>query len=174
LSIERNGILLKAMSFDHLETVRNWRNSKLVRSNMIFKNMISEEQQLNWFRNLDTDCNIYMVIHVDRKPIGVCNLKNIDWNQGVGEGGIFIGEPDFLNSTVPIKVVMLFLDYLFNRKDLSKIILKILKSNRASRKFVVGFGAELIAEHTEHYEMIIAAESFAKCGLQNRYAFDAE
>ena len=79
--IERYGITLKSLGVEDLETVRVWRNSDLVRPYMFYQEIISKSEQESWFSKLEPLNDFYFIIEYKQKPIGLINLKNIDWQE---------------------------------------------------------------------------------------------
>jgi len=53
------GIDFKRLSPDNLETVRCWRNSEDVRPYMQYQKIISPDEHLKWYQELDDKTNFY-------------------------------------------------------------------------------------------------------------------
>lgn len=170
MKIESGSIALRLLVDSDLEQVRKWRNSEAVRTNMIYQDYITRESQLAWFLGLDKKCNLYYVIELNGIPVGVCNLKDIDWCKSVGEGGVFIGETSCLNTTVPVKSILLFLNYLFFSCNIRTVTLRIRKENVVSKKIVEAFGATLITDEKECHQMAIIKDAFVACDLRKRFS----
>lgn len=69
----------------------------------------------------------------DGKPIGVIQLKDIDWNAMKRELGYFI-DKDYENKGIMSRCIITLLDQTFNEQDLNKVFLRIDIKNTASRK----------------------------------------
>ncbi len=127
--IAKYGITLERLSLDDLELVRNWRNADHVRLNMKFQHLISTEMQLNWFSNLDINCNYYFIIKDKAKKIGIVNLKEIDWLLNEAEAGIFIGELDYLNTVFPMLATICIMEFAFDELKINTLKAKIASNN---------------------------------------------
>src|SRR5215469_8031030 len=88
--IEKYGLTLIRLKEEHLEMVRKWRNSDYVRNKMIFREYITPEMQLEWFRKINNDSNYYFIVEYQNKQVGLVNIKDIA--DGVGESGFFLAK----------------------------------------------------------------------------------
>jgi len=92
--IEKFNIRLRSLCESDLEQVRKARNSDFIREKMIFREFISTERQLSWYRSLNPANDIYMVIEYDGKPRGMINVKNINYQNDESESGLFFWDHD--------------------------------------------------------------------------------
>ncbi|MFT5021221.1 MAG: UDP-4-amino-4,6-dideoxy-N-acetyl-beta-L-altrosamine N-acetyltransferase [Polaribacter sp.] len=160
MRIERYGISLKTVSFEDLETVRNWRNSDLVRPYMFYRKIISPQEQENWFLKLDPLTNFYFIICHNDVQIGVCNIRDIDWEKGHCEGGVFVGEEKYFNSSVPIRAVLTACEYWFNFLAIEKVSISILMGNDVAVKFNRMLGAKEISNSSGLISMTLSKDDF--------------
>jgi len=173
LKLERYGISLRSVRAEDIETVRTWRNSDLVRPYMFYQKIISEQDQKRWFSKLNPLDNFYFIISHNDVQIGVCNIRDIDWEQGHCEGGIFVGEERFLNSSVPIRAVLTACEYWFNFLSIEKVSISILRGNSVAVKFNKMLGAEEVSNSDGLISMILTREAFNQETLIRRKQFDA-
>ncbi|HLU86690.1 MAG TPA: GNAT family N-acetyltransferase [Taishania sp.] len=122
------GLELKPLSLETLELVRNWRNDELVLQFMQFKHYISQEEQLNWFRTLNDA--YYFVIYEHETPLGLINIKKIDYEEFSGEAGLFIGNKTFKGTGVALGASVLLLDFAFDRLELRTVGATMHKQNK--------------------------------------------
>jgi RimJ/RimL family protein N-acetyltransferase len=141
LKISQYGIELRSMQASDLEMVRLWRNSDQVRTNMQYQKIISKEEQNNWFNAVDPQLSMYLIIRYGGTPVGVCNVRDIDWNGSLGEGGVFIGEKKYLRTTIPVRAILCATDYFCNLLRIQHINVKIIKQNTISVRFNKMLGA---------------------------------
>lgn len=139
----RYGIELESLKADHLEMVRLWRNQDYIRQNMEFKGLLSRADQQKWFKQLDPDKNLYWVIRFNDYPIGLVHIKNIDVENGVGEAGVFIGEPSFLQMPQPMLAIMFMMEIAFYGIELKQLKAKIHSDNEVAKRFNLELGYEL-------------------------------
>ncbi len=143
MQISRYGIMLENLKPEHLEMVRLWRNQDFVRSNMQFQELLCRQDQEKWFSSLNPQTNLYWVIHFNEYPIGLIHIKNIDLKNGVGEAGVFIGEPSFLEMPQPMLAILFMMElafYLFRLKELQA---KIRSGNTHAIRFNKQLGYQL-------------------------------
>ena len=100
--IEKYNIRLRSLNTPDLEMVREARNSDYIRSRMMYQNIISPEQQLQWYRSLDPAGDVFMIIEYGEKPRGMINVKNIDYKNDSSESGVFFWDKEVLQSFVPV------------------------------------------------------------------------
>lgn len=137
---------LVPLTEEKLELVRRWRNSEPVRKQMEFQDEITPEMQRRWFESINNDRNSYTLIVYNGKEVGMNSLKNIDHAAKSAEGGIFIADPDCLNTPVPIMASLLRLDYCFETLGLEVIYGKTAEDNINAKRLNAAFGYEPI-EH---------------------------
>ncbi|MEM9023031.1 MAG: GNAT family N-acetyltransferase [Bacteroidota bacterium] len=125
MRIERYGLHLETLKAAHLEQVRQWRNADHVRTHMDHQEPIGLQAQQRWFVQLDPGNNLYLIISVADTPIGVVNLKAIDWTRSVGEAGIFIGSLAHLNTTYPMLAVLALMDLAFYWLQMQRLRAKV-------------------------------------------------
>ena len=133
-----HGITLVQLENKHLEIMRLWRNSSFVRVNMLNPKVISSEEHLNWFTNLDTNKNFHFIIENKNKWLGSCSIKLIDNNSA--EGGIFMAEDDKSASLLPVKAICILYDWAFGILGVDCIEAKIIQKNKRAINFNKGLG----------------------------------
>src|SRR5687768_9562707 len=102
LILEQYGIRLSRVQKKDIEMIRKWRNQKCVSDFMEYKKHISRWAQWLWFRKINNKLNYYFIIEFEGKKIGVINAKNYNPELGFAEGGIFIGDQEYLGSFVSV------------------------------------------------------------------------
>ncbi len=157
LSADGYGVALVPLTRDKLELVRRWRNMECVSRFMEFRDEITPEMQREWFESVDNENNHYFVVTCGGKEVGLSNIKNIDREAGTGEAGIFIADPDCLNSPVPILVSICGLDFCFERLGLKEVYIKTADGNTSARRLNAALGYEPVGEAGEggfrHYKL---------------------
>lgn len=129
MEIHFKEITLKRISKEDIEMLRNWRNQKNVVENMFFQEEISKGMQKKWFNSLNEETDFYFEIIFQNKPIGLINMKAIDWNTKTGEAGLFIAVEKFRNTPLAIYSSLALLKYFFEKKQLEKIVAKVKAEN---------------------------------------------
>lgn len=157
MKVFKYGITLERLKEKDIELVRQWRNSDPVRLNMEYREIISEEQQKEWFKSVNNLQNNYLLIHYKGEKIGLLNDKNIDWENRTSESGLFLGQTEYYNTFVPYFISIAGIELNFHFLQWSKQYAHILRSNVNAIKFNAELGYYLIPgqDNTENqlYEM---------------------
>lgn len=157
---------------DDLELVRLWRNSPLISQYMEYRQYITPEMQQEWFRSINNEFNLYLIIEYEYKKIGLINAKNIDWNEARIEGGIFFWEEDVYSTPIPAFVSILFAELMIRILRL-KIYAHVLKSNDRAIRYNMQLGFELCPgqDNVENQEYILTPEKYLEKSSKLRKAF---
>jgi RimJ/RimL family protein N-acetyltransferase len=156
--LEGYGIRLIRLCEEHIEMVRQHRNSEQIRQFMEYRDHITSEMQLAWFKSIDTIENNYFVIEVDDKFIGLINGAQIDWEKGeTGSGGIFIWELNYWETAVPVSASLLLTDtsVLFG---LDRSYVKILAENKKAIAFNKQLGYVLMPDQESEVNQLYVLE----------------
>lgn len=141
MKVQRYGLVLETMSEQHLEMIRLWRNQDYIRFRMQFQKVLSSEDQLQWFHELNAQSNLYWVIRNADYPIGLVHIKNMDTESG--EAGIFVGEPSFLDTAQPMLAILMMMEIAFYIVGLTRLRAKIHHENHKAIRFNKDLGYEL-------------------------------
>ena len=69
-------VVLHEVTQSDIELIRQWRNDPNVSQYMLSQDIISQKQQLAWFKNIQLDTSQqHFVIHYKGIPIGVANIR---------------------------------------------------------------------------------------------------
>ena len=141
-TLENYDIKLTRLSRDKIEMVRNWRNDPNISRYMLFRDYITQEMQQQWFDSINNEKNLYYIVEYKTNEIGLINVKDIDYDEGIGEGGIFIADEAFQNTDIAYRAHILLFDYVFEEFGLSAIISEILESNKRAIRFAEFLGSK--------------------------------
>lgn len=144
--LNKFGLEFRSLSTEMLDMVRIWRNADHVRMQMHYQDFISVHQQMEWFKFLDVSTNLYFVFIENEIPIGLANLKNIEWESRTAEAGIFIGDINYLNSFIPVTAAICLLDFAFDILQLKLIKAKIKADNQKAISFNLQLGYSYLEE----------------------------
>ncbi|MFT5780249.1 MAG: RimJ/RimL family protein N-acetyltransferase [Crocinitomicaceae bacterium] len=157
--IRKYGIELRSLTVSDLEQVRGWRNDPFVRERMFFQDEITQEDQKRWFSQLD-DSSQYYIIVFDEVPIGVINVKSIDWKLRTGEAGIFIGVEEYRNSFVSMLAILCMMDAYFDAFDFTKLTAIIRADNVSAKRFNLDLGYQIDHEDAERIGVHITPSAY--------------
>src|SRR5215510_89076 len=111
MRFSRFGLTLEKLQHQHLELVRQWRNSDRVLPYMRYRKLIQPEDQLRWFHALDPATNWYFIAQIRDVPFALFHIKNIDWKQECGESGGFVGNQEFIARPEPAQATLALMDF---------------------------------------------------------------
>jgi UDP-4-amino-4,6-dideoxy-N-acetyl-beta-L-altrosamine N-acetyltransferase len=160
--VSKYGIILKRLTEEDLELLRNWRNDPKIVKQMNYKEYITPEMQQKWYSGINNRHNYYFIIVVDGKKIGLANLKDIDYNHKIMEAGLFIYDDDYLGTLVPFQVVLAKYDFGFLDLGMETCFGHVLRSNTNAIRFNASLGYELKPgqENEEHQLYILTKERY--------------
>jgi RimJ/RimL family protein N-acetyltransferase len=175
--IRKYGLELQSLQSKDLEMVRQWRNSENVRKYFEFQKIISEKEQIEWYASLDLKTNVYCIIHHEGIACGVVSLKEIDWQTGLAEAGVFMGSEIYVKAYIPVVAVIILMEMAFDILDLKLLRAKIHEENTDAIKFNRALGYQKFSKHqfsrfenfrVDAHQFHLCAQSFKKT-LQKRY-----
>ena len=115
---------------EHLEIMRNWRNSKEVKTHMYTDTCITPQQQEKWYKNIKArNDERHWVITSNGDPVGVVNLKDIDFHHKTAEWAFYIGNTEHRNTGAATLIEYKLLEYVFLEMKLHKLNCAVLDFN---------------------------------------------
>ncbi|KAF5033992.1 hypothetical protein DSECCO2_600860 [anaerobic digester metagenome] len=169
--IEKYNIRLRSLNMHDLEMVRGARNSDFIRSRMMYREIISPEQQLQWYRSLDAAADVFMIIEYDGKPRGMINVKNIDYTNDSSESGVFFWDKEVLNSFVPVMTSWLAAESGYLLLGGQQTLIHVLKNNKNAIEFNQGQGYRIIQDAGDVVLMRQTKSSFSQATLSDRMKY---
>ncbi len=164
MKIESNGIMIERLQKKDIELVRQWRNSTEVRNHMNFRDYITPEMQEKWFDSINNFNNFYFIIHYKGRKVGLGNIKNVDWKEGLGEAGIFIVDKKLLGSILPVVGALSLSSLVFDIFNFTKLLAQIRRENNRAKKFNRIFGYKMVKGEEEKVSQLhlLSKEDFKK------------
>ena len=153
LVLTNYGVTLRGLTHDKIEMLRLWRNDPKISQYMFYREYITPEMQEKWFANLDKEKNYYFFIVIEDKPIGVVNLKDVDFEQKIGEPGIFIYEDEFMNGDVSFRSCLALMDFAFYTLGLKCLRGHIVPDNKRAVRFNKAFGYYVSNSETNEWSL---------------------
>lgn len=155
MRIIRYGITLSRLTEDRIETVRKWRNEPSIRNFMEFREYITPQMQLKWFRSLVPLNDFYFIIEYHNEPVGLIHTAHIDWEKKTGDAGLFIRKDELLGTHVPVLASLSMVDFFFSFCNLETITAKVMEENQVAIKYNMSLGfkpTEIVTgEHFRRY-----------------------
>lgn len=130
--IKKYGLELSRLKKDDIEMVRRFRNEAYIRDFMVYRETITPAQQERWFDSVNNVHNYYFVIHHEQQPIGLINGKDINFEKGESEGGLFIWDKAYWGTFYPVMASVIMTDLSFILNDFNRNFARILLSNDRS------------------------------------------
>jgi len=172
MKLFKYGIILERLKEEDIELVRQWRNSDPVRLNMEFRDIISPEQQREWFISIDNLQNNYLMIYYKGEKIGLLNDKNVNWDTRTSESGLFLGRTEFYSTFVPYLVSVAGIETTFYFLNWKKQFAHILKSNLNAIKYnsQLGYILSKSQDHSENQQYELTRDRFEQSAGKIRKA----
>lgn len=164
------GIILRRLTKDKIELVRQWRNDPKIQQYMEYREYITPEMQVAWFRRINNENNYYFIVIWDEKEIGLANLKDIDYENGICEPGLFIFDEQYWDSDVAIRAALCMNDFMWNTLNLKKAIIHVMSDNVRAINFNKFLGYKLldVQENIKNQSyVLIREESISNKKLNN-------
>ena len=145
-------VALEDVRVDDLELIRYWRNSDKIRARMEYRQYITPEQHLKWFKDYSDykTASAYIIVHQGKK-IGLIYDRNVNDHS---EGGMFIWEDEYLGSMVPVIVSLLKTDTNFYLIKNKYAYIKILSDNTRTIAFNTQIGYKLCEGQEDNYNQL--------------------
>lgn len=159
------GVTLKRLTQDKIELVRNWRNDPKISKYMEYRKVITPELQQKWFDKINNKYNYYFLIVVDNEEIGLINVRDIDYEKGIAEPGIFIWDDKYINSTYSFKAALCLHDFCFFDLNLKSLVIHVLNDNKRAIQYNKMMGYLLSPNQDTIYnqEYILFPENYIPC-----------
>ena len=144
LTIKQYGVTLRRITEADIELLRNWRNQQSVKMYMDYRKYITPEMQKKWFESVNNKFNYYFIIEFEGKNVGLINAKNFSYENGFGEGGIFIADEEYINSFAAVFSTLCLLNFVFYKVKLCTVShARILRNNERARHYNMLIGYKL-------------------------------
>ena len=138
---------LYPISLDDTSLIVKWRNSPQVKENFIFRDDITPENHIEYYRKYIETGKIEQFMIVEKatsSSIGCVYLRDIDYQNSRAEFGIFIGEDSCRGKGYGRESTLLLCSYGFETLNLHKIMLRVFPFNKSAIRMYesVGFKQE--------------------------------
>lgn len=170
--ISKGNIVFRRLIHDDIELLRNWRNSSQVNQFMEYREYITPEMQEKWFKSVNNNDNLYLIIEYKNEKIGLLNGKNIDWRKRTMEAGVFFANEKYISTEVPILTVLIFGELGIMTFGLTPYA-HILKTNKRAIRYNKFIGFKLCEgqDDVENQLYVMTKESYLKKSKLLRFAF---
>ena len=151
---------------EHLGLILRWRNSDGVRKNMFVQDLLQEKDQLAWFHSINNASNYYFIIEYLGVKVGLIHAKNFSEEEGIGEGGIFIGENEYLETWASVMASICFLNFIFSKLEINQSIVRVQAQNKSAISYNLQLGYKIEFEDANEIRMMLdKADFFQKYNL---------
>lgn len=132
-------VRLRAYKKEDIPLVQELINAPDIRLNMSpsipFPYTLENEE--NWYASISATKDTYSFAIEDLETglyLGGCGLNVVDWKNGHGTVGIFIGQEAYLGRGYGTDAMRVLVDFLFNETNLNKICLNVFSFNERAVK----------------------------------------
>lgn len=135
VKLEGKNVYLRSITYDDTDMIVRWRNQENVRKYFLFREDFTTEIHENWMRNHVEAGDVVQFIvcmkDTDR-PVGSTYLRDIDYENGKAEYGVFIGEEDVRGKGVGKEILELTCRYAFDELKLHRVYARVIEGNNPS------------------------------------------
>ncbi len=157
--------LIRVQAAD-LGLIVKWRNSDWVRKNMFVQDVLQEKDQLAWFDSINNASNYYFIIEYLGEKVGLIHAKNFSEEEGIGEGGIFIGEYEYLETWASVMASICLLNFIFTKLEINRSVIRVLAQNKSAISYNLQLGYKIDFEDANEIRMLLdKADFFQKYNL---------
>lgn len=160
LILSQYDVRLIRVQAEHLSLILRWRNNNWVRKNMFVQDILQEKDQLAWFNSINNASNYYFIIEYLGEKVGLIHAKNFSEEDGIGEGGIFIGEYDYLETWASVMASICLLNFIFAKTNINRSMVRVQAHNRGAISYNLKLGYKIDFEDANELRMILDKEDF--------------
>ena len=160
LILSQYDVRLIRVQAEHLTLILRWRNNDWVRKNMFVQDILQEKDQLAWFNSINNASNYYFIIEYLGEKVGLIHAKNFSEEDGMGEGGIFIGEYDYLETWASVMASICLLNFIFAKTNINRSMVRVQAHNRRAISYNLKLGYKIDYEDANELRMILDKEDF--------------
>ena len=160
LILSQYDVRLIRVQAEHLSLILRWRNNDWVRKNMFVQDILQEKDQLAWFNSINNASNYYFIIEYLGEKVGLIHAKNFSEEDGIGEGGIFIGEYDYLETWASVMASICLLNFIFAKTNINRSMVRVQAHNRRAISYNLKLGYKIDYVDANECRMILDKEDF--------------
>jgi RimJ/RimL family protein N-acetyltransferase len=160
LILSQYDVRLIRVQAEHLALILKWRNSDWVRKNMFVQDILQEKDQLAWYNSINNASNYYFIIEYLGEKVGVIHAKNFSEEDGIGEGGIFIGEYDYLETWASVMASICLLNFIFAKTNINRSMVRVQTHNRRAISYNLKLGYKIDYQDANECRMLLDKEDF--------------
>ena len=165
-SIQYKNVLLRPLTEEDIEYLREWRNSKQQTAYLSRVDYITPEAQKAWFIHcMDSDDNItFAIIDIVRNRF-VGSIALYDFKSTQAElGRLMVGDPEAHGKHIGRNSVWALSLFAFDQLKLDRVILHVYKDNVPALKIYSQAGYRVTSEHVSNglieYAMVLKKGDF--------------
>ena len=136
-TISQNGYIIKSLEIEDIESLRVLRNKYENRKCFLYNQIITEEEQINWFNNYlkKKDDYMFAIFKEDNQDIflGAVAIYNFDFNSKKAEFGRIVLDKDIISEKgVGAIITKAICDFAFKNFNISEVYLEVFEENIAA------------------------------------------
>ena len=166
---------------EHLEMVREWRNSPEVSQFMYNTNYIEPEQQKAWFERIKMDSTQHhFLVLFGKTAVGAVSVSEVSKRFDSCVWGFYLGDEATKGRGIGSKMLFLLADFVFEELQLNKIRAEVLSTNHNGLRVHEKLGFQREGRLREHirrgniYVDVVAFGLLSKEWQVNRAALKAK
>ncbi len=144
---------LRAIEYDDLDKLLEWRNKVELRRNFREYKELNSSNQKNWFETnvLNSDKTMmFAILDEECNLIGACGICYIDWVNRNADLSIYIGYNDeYIDDKYAPDAVKLLLNYGFDELNLNRIYVEVYDIDHKKKDLIEKLGFKLEGKHRQ-------------------------
>lgn len=150
MKLEGKKISFRLATEADAENIVRWRNQSFIKRNFIIQTDLTVEGHLNWMKEKVMTGQVVQFIILENETgnaIGSVYLRDIDYDEGLAEYGIFIGEKSSQGKGYGSEACRMACEYARDELKLKKLILRLKDFNIPALKSYENAGFVLTGEY---------------------------
>lgn len=144
-------VILRPVKEEDLELIMYWRTRADITKYMNTDPKLTLKMQKKWFEGLAADNNSRVfVIEIDKIPIGILNITNIDYLNKRCSWGYYVADIKKRSLRLAVEIELNLYDYVFENLQLNKLETEVFSLNSHVIKIHELCGSSIEGELMEH------------------------
>ena len=160
MKIIHQNMILRTITKDDIEQIRLWRNSEAVNQYLVTRKTVEQHEQNEWFDSLDPSTSMYFMMEESSMPFGVIYVHDVNQEEGSYWGSIFTGDTNYLNTHLPVKAVIMVVEFFFKHLHFERMYSKVHYKNLAALEMDQRMGFKEISREGEFISSQCSKDDF--------------
>lgn len=145
-------VYFEKLSHSKIELLRNWRNQDFVLAQMEYQELISKEEQENWFERIKNDSNFeYYIFSDEKEAVGLVHLAEINAETRTATVGLFIGNASYIGTGIAFEASNFIIKRAFDELGIETLFAKVKNTNNPALQYNNFLGFKFLKKENEKF-----------------------